>query len=121
MNNQVAERKIGKDVVLLQTSKALTIYSSESDRYYWLKLECKTINPYNIAFRFRQGEANILYLLPKSLSYEGKVIFDNDICTLKFNIPQYLDIRNYEKRIELHTIVLVFYKRFTFTQPPYFY
>ncbi len=121
MKTQVLDKKNSKEIVLFRSTKDLTAQRCETDHYFWLKIDFNTINAYNVALRFESDELKILYLLPSVLIKDGSVSFEHDIHSVSIPIPQYIDLKDYEKRIENNSIVLVFFKKYKFTKMEFFY
>ena len=97
------------------------VQQCETDHYFWLKIDFKTISAYSAALHFESGELKIVYLLPAVLVKDGNVSFEHDIHSVSVHVPQYLDVKNYEKRIENNSMILVFFKKYKFSKMQIFY
>jgi hypothetical protein len=120
MRAQIIEKEIEVKAVMIQLTKDFVARGFEKDHYYWLKIDFKALNPYNVSFKFGSGFIQIIYLIPSALVNRENVLFENEICAVNLPLPKYIDFRNYEKRIEKNSIVFVFYKRFAFANMEYF-
>lgn len=88
----------------------VTAIEYETDFYYWLKIYFKSTNPMDSAVKVEKGRLWVFYILTDKVRSIEPFYVSNDLHKTSFRIPDNLDCKDHERRIDDNALVFVFKK-----------